>query len=143
MRTELTAQGTTQGTTGWKTVADVLLMLPRNAVVVLLRGYRAVISPLYGQVCRYYPSCSAYALEAVQQHGLMKGSVLSGWRVLRCNPWARGGIDDVPERRGGRLGTTRFGFVRARAGEHAVHDHAVHDRVAQVRASEGGSRHHA
>lgn len=139
MTNELTAHGTI----GRETVVGVLLMLPRNAMVVLLRGYRAVISPLYGQVCRYYPSCSAYALEAVQQHGVMKGGVLSAWRVLRCNPWARGGSDDVPERRDGRLGTTRFGFVRARADEHGVHEHGVHDRVAQVRASQGGSRHHA
>lgn len=69
-------------------------------LVALLRGYRAVISPLYGEVCRYYPSCSAYALEAVQTHGAVKGSWLAGRRLARCHPWAAGGVDHVPPRRG-------------------------------------------
>ncbi len=86
-------------------------MLPRNLLVLLLRVYRTAISPLYGQVCRYYPSCSAYGLGAVQQHGVVRGVVLTTWRVLRCNPWSRGGIDEVPERRAGELETTDFGFV--------------------------------
>jgi putative membrane protein insertion efficiency factor len=87
-------------------------LLPRNACVLVLRGYRAVISPLYGDVCRYYPSCSAYALGAIQQHGVVKGIALGSWRIARCHPWAKGGIDDVPERRT-PLTTTRFGFVVA------------------------------
>ena len=65
-------------------------------LVLLLRGYRYAISPLYGQVCRYYPSCSAYALEAVQTHGSIKGSWLAARRVGRCHPWAAGGVDHVP-----------------------------------------------
>jgi len=96
-----------------RSVGQFLWMLPRNLLVLILRMYRAVISPLYGQVCRYYPSCSAYGLEAVQQHGVVRGSLLTGWRVLRCNPWSRGGVDDVPERRAGSLETTGFGFVLA------------------------------
>lgn len=87
--------------------------LPRNACVVVLRGYRAAISPLYGQVCRYYPSCSAYALGAIQQHGVVKGAALGSWRIARCHPWARGGIDDVPAHRHGPLHITDFGFVTA------------------------------
>ncbi len=62
----------------------------------VLRGYRAVISPLYGQVCRYYPSCSAYALEAVETHGAVRGSWLAARRLGRCHPWAAGGVDPVP-----------------------------------------------
>jgi uncharacterized protein len=65
-------------------------------LVLLIRGYRYAISPLYGQVCRYHPSCSAYALEAVTVHGGLRGSWLAGRRVLACHPWAPGGFDPVP-----------------------------------------------
>lgn len=68
----------------------------RWVLVTLLRGYRTFISPLYGQVCRYHPSCSAYALEAVQVHGSIKGSWLAVRRLARCHPWAAGGFDPVP-----------------------------------------------
>ena len=68
----------------------------KYVLVALLRGYRFLISPLYGQVCRYYPTCSAYALEAVQTHGALRGSWLSARRVCRCHPWAEGGVDHVP-----------------------------------------------
>ncbi|MPZ94201.1 MAG: membrane protein insertion efficiency factor YidD [Propionibacteriales bacterium] len=61
-----------------------------------LRLYRAFVSPLYGQVCRYHPSCSAYALDAVTQHGSIKGSWLALRRLARCHPWAAGGYDPVP-----------------------------------------------
>ncbi len=64
-----------------------------------LRAYRFAISPLYGQVCRYHPSCSAYALEAVTTHGSVRGSWLSLRRLARCHPWAAGGYDPVPARR--------------------------------------------
>ena len=73
-----------------------LLLLPRNIGILLLVVYRAVISPLYGDVCRYYPSCSSYALQAVQLHGLVLGSVLGARRLLRCHPWNPGGVDPVP-----------------------------------------------
>lgn len=93
---------------------DVLLfagLIPRNAGVLLLRGYRAAISPLYGDVCRYYPSCSAYGLGSVQQRGLLIGSALTAWRILRCNPWTAGGVDDVRPPRHDRYRTTTFGWV--------------------------------
>jgi uncharacterized protein len=92
-------------------VALFLLLLPRNLGVLLLRAYRAVISPLYGDVCRYYPSCSAYGLGSVQQRGLIVGSALTAWRILRCNPWAAGGIDDVRPARHDRYRITSFGWV--------------------------------
>lgn len=68
----------------------------KYVLIGLLKAYRLVISPLYGNVCRYYPSCSAYALTAVQQHGAARGSWLAARRLLRCHPWARGGYDPVP-----------------------------------------------
>jgi len=92
------------------TVVSFLMLLPRNICVVVLRVYRAVISPLYGDVCRYYPTCSAYALGAIQQYGVVRGVWMGTRRIARCHPWAAGGVDDVPEREPHRL-TTRFGFV--------------------------------
>ena len=68
----------------------------RWALIALLRAYRLAISPLYGQVCRYHPSCSAYALGAVTTHGSLRGSWLTARRLLRCHPWAAGGYDPVP-----------------------------------------------
>ena len=68
----------------------------KYVLIGFLKAYRLVISPLYGNVCRYYPSCSAYALRAVQVHGAVKGSWLAGRRLLRCHPWAPGGYDPVP-----------------------------------------------
>lgn len=89
------------------------MLIPRNIVVLLLQGYRAVISPLYGDVCRYYPSCSAYALGAVQEHGVIAGSALSALRLARCHPWAAGGVDDVPTHSHPHYHVTGFGFVVA------------------------------
>jgi uncharacterized protein len=65
-------------------------------LIGLLRVYRTVVSPCYGQVCRYYPSCSQYALDAVRSHGAAKGSWLALRRLSRCHPWALGGVDPVP-----------------------------------------------
>jgi hypothetical protein len=62
----------------------------------LLRGYQRWISPALLPACRYVPSCSQYALEAVELHGALRGSLLAGWRVLRCHPLVRGGYDPVP-----------------------------------------------
>ena len=67
-------------------------------LIGMLRLYRTFISPLYGQVCRYHPTCSAYALEAVQTHGAIKGSWYAVRRLARCHPWAAGGYDPVPTR---------------------------------------------
>jgi putative membrane protein insertion efficiency factor len=87
-----------------------LRLIPRNICVAILVAYRAVISPLYGDVCRYYPSCSSYALQAIQQHGVVRGIWLGARRILRCHPWAAGGVDDIPEPHS-RFATTRAGFV--------------------------------
>lgn len=73
-----------------------ILRLPRELVVLGLRCYRAVVSPLYGPTCRFYPSCSEYALIAVERYGVFHGGWLAGRRLLRCHPWNPGGVDPVP-----------------------------------------------
>jgi len=73
--------------------------LPKRSLVGLIRLYQKYISPLSGPRCRFYPSCSRYAVEAVEIHGALKGSALAIWRLLRCNPWNLGGVDDVPPKK--------------------------------------------
>lgn len=73
-----------------------LLRAPSRTVVWILTIYQRVISPLYGPSCRFYPSCSSYAVLAISRHGVIRGSRLAIWRLLRCNPWNSGGVDDVP-----------------------------------------------
>lgn len=76
----------TNGAIGW------LLLLPVHA-------YRKVISPMLGPRCRYYPSCSHYAVDAVKTYGPIRGSVLASWRVVRCNPLSDGGFDYVEDQK--------------------------------------------
>lgn len=103
------------------TIVRAAAMAPRLVLIGLIRAYQLVVSPLLGPRCKYYPSCSSYGLEAVRTHGAMTGAALAAWRVLRCNPWSYGGVDEVPQP-GERLFTTRgFGNV-----DHAPHDHAGH-----------------
>ena len=77
-------------------IASFIMGLPRLVAIGILIAYRKVISPLYGQVCRFYPSCSAYALEAITVHGFTRGSWLAVRRLVRCHPWDDGGVDHVP-----------------------------------------------
>jgi uncharacterized protein len=69
----------------------------KRPFLVLIRGYKRFISPLLPPSCRFYPTCSDYAYEAIEKHGLIKGGRLAIWRVLRCNPFGKGGIDPVPD----------------------------------------------
>lgn len=64
-----------------------------------IRVYQRWISPLLPRSCRYYPSCSQYAIEAIQTHGPIVGMAMGVWRILRCNPWSLGGYDPVPPKR--------------------------------------------
>jgi putative membrane protein insertion efficiency factor len=73
-----------------------VVRLPAALVVLLLRLWQLVVSPVYGQTCRFYPSCSNYALEAVERHGLLRGGWLALRRLGRCHPWNPGGVDPVP-----------------------------------------------
>jgi putative membrane protein insertion efficiency factor len=72
--------------------------LPSLALIGLFRLYQLALSPMTGASCRYYPSCSAYAIGALRSHGLVRGAGLTAWRLLRCNPWSKGGVDHVPPR---------------------------------------------
>lgn len=82
---------------------DVLRNLPAAVLIGVLRVYQSVISPLTGPTCKYYPSCSQYAIIAIRTHGTLRGTGLALWRILRCNPWSLGGVDDVPPARSSRV----------------------------------------
>jgi putative membrane protein insertion efficiency factor len=69
---------------------------PRAIAVKLLRGYKRFVSPLLPPACRFYPSCSEYAAQAIQMHGLIRGSGHALLRIARCHPFSRGGYDPVP-----------------------------------------------
>jgi uncharacterized protein len=65
----------------------------RHVAALPIHAYRLLVSPLLGPRCKYHPTCSRYALDALREHGAARGLVLAAWRVLRCNPWSHGGVD--------------------------------------------------
>jgi putative membrane protein insertion efficiency factor len=65
----------------------------RRIVSLPIHAYRLLVSPLLGPRCKYHPTCSEYALDALREWGVLRGLVLAGWRLLRCNPWSHGGVD--------------------------------------------------
>jgi putative membrane protein insertion efficiency factor len=66
--------------------------------IYLVKFYKKFISPMLPKSCRYHPTCSEYAIDALQKHGAVKGSIMSFFRILRCNPFFKGGLDPVPDR---------------------------------------------
>lgn len=72
---------------------------PSRILVWVVRLYQRVMSPLLVSRCKYYPSCSEYAAQAVGRFGILRGLVLAGWRLLRCNPWSNGGVDQLDDQR--------------------------------------------
>ena len=74
-------------------------MTARSAAAAPIRLYQRLVSPALGQRCKYHPSCSTYALQAIRTYGILRGVVLAGWRLLRCNPWSHGGFDPVSRQR--------------------------------------------
>ena len=68
----------------------------KRVFIFLIDGYRLLLSPFFGQQCRFYPTCSSYAKEAIERHGALCGGWLGVKRILRCNPWYAGGVDEVP-----------------------------------------------
>ena len=79
-----------------KLFAASLLRVPQSLLIGLVKGYRLLLSPWLGSACRFEPSCSAYSLQALQQHGAALGSYLTLRRLARCHPWCDGGMDPVP-----------------------------------------------
>ena len=71
-------------------------MIMKKIMPGTIRQYQKYLSPLKTTRCPYYPTCSNYALQAIEKHGALKGGVLAGWRILRCNPFSHGGYDPVP-----------------------------------------------
>jgi putative membrane protein insertion efficiency factor len=71
----------------------------RSLAVAPIRIYQRAISPALGSRCKYYPSCSEYAVQAIRRFGILRGLILAGWRLLRCNPWSHGGFDPVDDQR--------------------------------------------
>jgi putative membrane protein insertion efficiency factor len=71
---------------------------PQLALMALVHAYRLLLKPWLGNACRFEPSCSQYALDALERHGALAGSALAGARLLRCHPWCHGGLDPVPSR---------------------------------------------
>ena len=86
-----------------------------KALIACIRVYQFAISPLIGPRCKYYPSCSSYAVDALREHGALRGLGLASWRLLRCNPFSSGGFDPVPPRH-----------------RSCDHDHVEHEMSARV-----------
>ena len=76
---------------------NLISRLVQHVLLLLVRGYRFFLKPWLGNACRFEPTCSAYAMLALQRHGAWRGTALAGWRLLRCHPWCDGGCDPVPE----------------------------------------------
>ncbi|WP_425602458.1 membrane protein insertion efficiency factor YidD [Luteibacter aegosomatis] len=100
-------------TVGWQTPVDTgLESKVTRLLLLLLSFYKRWLSPLLGARCRFHPSCSDYARVAIARFGPARGSVLAGWRLLRCQPFCEGGADPVPER-----------FILRRCGAQGAHTH--------------------
>lgn len=77
----------------------IILLRMKRLLLALIAGYRYTLSPFLGPSCRFYPSCSAYASEAIETHGALRGTWLALVRLLKCHPWHPGGVDPVPPRK--------------------------------------------
>jgi putative membrane protein insertion efficiency factor len=89
-----------------------VLHVPRRLLIGVVRAYRLLLKPWLGNACRFEPTCSAYAIEALERHGAIGGSALAGWRLLRCHPWCAGGCDPVPHNPPRALGPLLGLFTR-------------------------------
>ena len=88
------------------------LSLLRELFLLPLHAYRKLISPALPPRCKYYPSCSSYAVQAVRELGVIRGTIVAAWRVVRCNPWSLGGVDELSDR-----------HLFRDHGDHHHHDH--------------------
>jgi len=81
-----------------KNIRSILLLIVEKPLLLLLNIYQQFVSPLLGQNCKHYPSCSSFSKEAIIKHGPITGLILSVARILRCNPWSLGGYDPIPDK---------------------------------------------
>lgn len=103
-----------------ETLPQRVLRALREAFLLPIHAYRWLISPNLKPRCRYYPSCSSYAVQAVRELGIFRGTIVGAWRVVRCNPWSAGGVDELSDRR-----------LFRRAGHECAHvDHSEHGAAA-------------
>jgi putative membrane protein insertion efficiency factor len=77
---------------------ETLVLLPQRLLMLIVRGYRFLLKPWLGSACRFEPTCSQYALDALERHGAVGGALLAAGRLLRCHPWCDGGCDPAPEK---------------------------------------------
>ena len=77
----------------------MILKLPGYFGIGLVYAYRYTFGVFFPGGCKYHPTCSQYAIDAMRQHGLVRGVILAGWRLLRCNPWSKGGVDYAEHQR--------------------------------------------
>jgi hypothetical protein len=108
-----------------KRVLSALLLAP-------IRLYQRLISPAIAPRCRYYPTCSNYAVQAIRELGPIRGTILAGWRVLRCNPWSPGGVDELSDR-------TLFRNTELRSGNPASPSSAAHEHHGRVSDASNGA----
>lgn len=83
--------------TGHRAIWQAVARLPQRLLIALVQGYRFALKPWLGNACRFEPTCSAYALQALERHGALAGATLAAGRLLRCHPWCDGGCDPVPQ----------------------------------------------
>jgi len=93
-----------QGQTATPATATTATRIVRTVVLAPIVVYRRVLSPALPRRCKYEPTCSRYALDAIREYGILRGLVLGMWRLLRCNPWSHGGYDPVEDQRLFRTG---------------------------------------
>ena len=105
-------------------------------LLALIKLYQWTISPLLGPVCKYYPSCSHYGFTAIDRHGAVKGTALTAWRILRCNPWSLGGVAHVPPRKRPRWHEMLRNTWRARKGGPSAAETATEEKPSSSPAAE-------
>ena len=106
----------------------------KRLLLTLIEGYQRWISPLHPPCCRYIPSCSAYAKQAISRFGALKGGLLALWRIMRCNPFSRGGYDPVPEEF--RFGPRRHASGMDKDGADRIQSEEEKEEYKQVQAGQ-------
>ncbi len=91
----------------------------KKLFIYLIKFYQKFISPFKPPVCKYYPTCSCYAVQSIEKFGVIRGTALATWRILRCNPWSLGGIDYVPDKFTFKV--KKYDYSRLHSDDEATH----------------------